>query len=43
MWVIYLEAMFALALLLFIIWWTMFHGRPKPPPARSDDAGPPRA
>ena len=27
MWVILLEALAALALLLFIVWWTMFHGR----------------
>jgi hypothetical protein len=29
MWVILLEAAGALALLLFIVWWTMFSGRPK--------------
>jgi hypothetical protein len=34
MWLIILEALLALGLLVFIIWWTMFHGR-KPP----DDAG----
>jgi cbb3-type cytochrome oxidase subunit 3 len=27
MWVIVLEALAALALLLFIVWWTMFSGR----------------
>ena len=27
MWVILLEALAALALLVFIVWWTMFHGR----------------
>jgi hypothetical protein len=29
-----LEALLALALLVFIVWWTMFSGRPKgePPP-----------
>jgi len=27
MWVILLEALGALALLLFIVWWTMFAGR----------------
>jgi cyanate permease len=27
MWVILLEAFAALALLLFIVWWTMFSGR----------------
>jgi hypothetical protein len=30
MWLIALEALLALALLVFIVWWTMFHGR-KPP------------
>jgi hypothetical protein len=29
MWVILLEACGALALLLFIVWWTMFAGRRK--------------
>lgn len=29
MWVILLEALAALALLLFIVWWTMFSGRRK--------------
>jgi hypothetical protein len=29
-WLILLEALLALALFVFIIWWTMFHGR-KPP------------
>jgi len=27
MWVILLEALAALGLLVFIVWWTMFHGR----------------
>jgi hypothetical protein len=27
MWLIILEALLALALLIFIVWWTMFHGR----------------
>ena len=27
MWVIVLEALAALALLVFIVWWTMFSGR----------------
>jgi hypothetical protein len=31
MWLIILEALLALGLFLFIIWWTMFHGRNKPP------------
>jgi hypothetical protein len=30
MWLIYLEALLALAMLVLIVWWTMFHGR-KPP------------
>jgi hypothetical protein len=29
-WLIILEAALALGLLVFIVWWTMFHGR-KPP------------
>jgi hypothetical protein len=31
MWLIILEALLALGLLVFIVWWTMFHGRGKPP------------
>ena len=27
MWLLLIEAMLALALLLFIVWWTMFSGR----------------
>jgi hypothetical protein len=27
MWLIFLEALLALALLIFIVWWTMFSGR----------------
>lgn len=27
MWVIFLEMLAALALLVFIVWWTMFSGR----------------
>jgi cbb3-type cytochrome oxidase subunit 3 len=38
MWVILLEAFGALALLLLIVWWTMFHGRRRGERARSDDA-----
>jgi hypothetical protein len=30
-WLILLEALLALALFVFIVWWTMFHGRKKPP------------
>ena len=29
MWLLVLEALGALALLVFIVWWTMFSGRPK--------------
>ena len=29
MWLILLEALVALALLVFIVWWTMFSGRKK--------------
>ena len=42
MWLILLEALGALALLLFLVWWTMFSGRKGgevPPPAQDDDAG----
>ena len=35
MWVILLEALGALVLLVFIVWWTMFSGRSKG--ERSDD------
>jgi len=34
MWLLVLEALLALALLVFIVWWTMFAGR------RHDDDGP---
>ena len=27
MWLILLEALLALGLFVFIVWWTMFHGR----------------
>ena len=39
MWVIVLEAMAALALLVFIVWWTMFSGRRRGEPRDADDAG----
>jgi hypothetical protein len=29
MWVIVLEALAALLILVFIVWWTMFSGRPR--------------
>jgi hypothetical protein len=34
---ILLEALLALAVLLFIVWWTMFAGRKKGEPAREDE------
>lgn len=37
MWTIVLEALLALALLLFIVWWTMFAGRRKGERAARDD------
>ncbi len=37
MWVIVLEAMAALALLVFIVWWTMFSGRHRGEPRDADD------
>jgi hypothetical protein len=35
MWLLLLEALLALAILIFIVWWTMFSGRRRgePPPA----------
>jgi hypothetical protein len=33
MWLILLEALAALALLLFFVWWTMFSGRRREPEA----------
>ena len=38
MWVILLEALGALALLLLIVWWTMFSGRKRGERAPHDDA-----
>ncbi len=32
MWLLILEAVFAMSLLIFIVWWTMFHGREERPP-----------
>ena len=40
MWLLILEAGFALFLLLFIVWWTMFSGRKPEKPAKKVD-GPP--
>jgi hypothetical protein len=39
MWVIVLEALGALALLVFIVWWTMFSGRRKGERPPADDEG----
>lgn len=37
MWLIVLEALAALAVLVLIVWWTMFSGRRRgEPPARDD-------
>jgi hypothetical protein len=38
MWLLLIEALLALAVLVFIVWWTMFSGRPKgePPPPPQD-------
>ncbi len=35
---ILLEALLALAVLILIVWWTMFSGRPRGEPPRDDDA-----
>jgi hypothetical protein len=37
MWVILLEALGALGLLLFIVWWTMFAGRRQGERPKDDD------
>ncbi len=37
MWLIVLEALAALALLIFIVWWTMFSGRRGGEPHAPDD------
>ncbi|QPC33523.1 hypothetical protein IS481_16160 [Caldimonas thermodepolymerans] len=44
MWLILLEALAALLILIFIVWWTMFSGRKdrKPTDAPSQDDGTPR-
>ncbi|MES2631660.1 MAG: hypothetical protein V4669_01745 [Pseudomonadota bacterium] len=36
---ILLEALLALAVLLFIVWWTMFSGRKKGEPPRDETPG----
>jgi len=38
MWLIVLEALAALALLVFIVWWTMFSGRQRGEPSSYDDS-----
>jgi hypothetical protein len=39
MWLIVLEALAALALLVLIVWWTMFSGRRRGEPPSSDGEG----
>ena len=36
MWLLILEALGALALLMFLVWWTMFSGRKRGEPDRTD-------
>lgn len=36
MWILMVEAGFAFFILMFVVWWTMFSGRPEQP---VDDAG----
>ena len=40
MWLLILEALLALGVLVFIVWWTMFSGRRRGEPPRDDE--PPR-
>lgn len=37
MWLLLLEAGFALCLLIFIVWWTMFSGRKPDQPVKKDE------
>lgn len=37
MWLLILEALAALALLVFAVWWTMFSGRRRGEPPRDDE------
>jgi len=37
MWLLIVEALAALGLLVFIVWWTMFSGRRKDEPPRDDE------
>jgi hypothetical protein len=39
MWLLLLEAFLAMLILVFIVWWTMFSGRPPEGDARKPDAG----
>jgi len=41
MWLIYLEALGALLVFVFIVWWTMFHGRGRDGRAPQDRRGGP--
>jgi hypothetical protein len=41
MWLLIVEAFIALAMLVFVVWWTMFHGRSKGEPGQRDDADKP--
>lgn len=34
MWLLFVEAMIALGLLIFIVWWTMFAGQKKSAPSK---------
>ncbi|MCW7539513.1 hypothetical protein OOT46_16850 [Aquabacterium sp. A7-Y] len=46
MWVLLLEALGALLILVFIVWWTMFSGRKggeRHPASRDDEHRPPEA
>ncbi len=38
MWLIVLEAMAALGVLLFLVWWTMFSGRRRGEPLMDDES-----
>ena len=40
MWLLILEALAALGLLVFLVWWTMFSGRRRGEPARQDETDP---
>jgi hypothetical protein len=40
MWLLILEAGFALFLLVFIVWWTMFSGKKPEPPAQQPSQDP---